>query len=479
MSILNIGLSGLTASQKALEVTSNNIANSATAGYKSASAEFSAVYNGGQRGGVVVNDIRENFTKTGSLVNTGYALDMAITGKGFFVVSDNGRLAYTQAGQFGMDSQQNIVNANGNNLQGYGVDLEGNLIPGILTDLKVEATNIPAKATGRVDFALNLNASSPVINYRFEPASPPEAAPAGTFDPNDADYNPSFKYFDPKDGSNYNFSQSTEVYDSLGISHVLTQYFNHIGNNEWAVTYFVDGKPLSAAQLALPDTTTPPAPTAIDEILTQVADDDGNNMAAGVVIMKFSADGQLLPLEDDYEQLPPPAQQDNNTEDPYNVRQVTLSFPATGAESLSITLGMVKTTQFGSAFSMYANTADGYAAGEFTGVAVAENGMVFANFSNGAKKLQGQVVLASFANLGGLESGNKTLWYATAESGNALYGTPAEGSYGGILAGAYMGSNVDISEQLVDLMKFQQNYQANAKTISTSDQMMQVLFNAT
>lgn len=487
MSILNIGLSGLTASQKALEVTSNNIANSATAGYKSASAEFSAVYNGGQRGGVVVNDIRENFTKTGSLVNTGYALDMAITGKGFFVVSDNGRLAYTQAGQFGMDSQQNIVNANGNNLQGYGVDPTGNLIPGVLTNLKVEATNIPAKATERIDFALNLNASSNIVRY---PAiADPTEAP--TMDS---------EAFDPKDGSSFNFSQSTEVFDSLGKSHTLTQYFNHLGDNEWSVMYFVNGEPLvvdlpaldpadpafvgyTSASVSVPgsfNTANPPVLESTNIGMQWVKTESGYRPAA-VTTVTFGEDGQMRPLGTLPAVVPPATlnPSDDNVVDPYKQREVTLSFPATGAESLSITLDMVKTTQFGSAFSMYANTADGYTAGEFTGVSVAENGMVFANFSNGANKLQGQVVLASFANLGGLESGNKTLWYATAESGNALYGTPAEGSYGGILSGAYMGSNVDISEQLVDLMKFQQNYQANAKTISTSDQMMQVLFNAT
>lgn len=443
MSILNIGLSGLNASQKALEVTSNNIANSATAGFKSASAEFAAVYNGGQRGGVTVNDIRENFGKTGNLVNTGYALDLAITGKGFFVVAENGRLAYTQAGQFGMDSQQNIVNANGNNLQGYGIDLEGNLVPGILTNLKVEATNIPAKATEKIDFSLNLSGSTNAIPYPAAPAA-----------------------FDPKDGSQYNFSQSTEVFDSLGNSHTLTQYFNHLGSNEWSVMYFVDGKPLAATDLAGPAGFTAG---------TQNVVVDGTNVTAGTARVTFGTDGQMRPLGNPTPTNPP----DNNKDDPYKVREITLTFPVAGAETLNIKLNMVKTTQFGSAFAMYANTADGYTAGEFTGVSVAENGMLFANFSNGANKLQGQVVLASFANVNGLENGNNTLWYASAESGNALYGTPAEGSYGGILAGAYMGSNVDISEQLVDLMQFQQQYQANAKTISTADQMMQILFNAT
>ncbi|HEY9044002.1 MAG TPA: flagellar hook-basal body complex protein, partial [Rheinheimera sp.] len=188
MSMFNIGLSGLKTTQKALEVTSHNIANSGTAGFKSGSAEFAAVYNGGQRGGVDVSDIKENFSREGGVVSTGSALDLAITGKGFFVVSENGRMAYTQAGRFDLDKDQNIINSSGNRLQGYGIDAQGNLVPGVLTDLKIEAANIPAEASTEVAFSLNLSSASDVL-----PA-------AG---------------FDPAVGSSYNYSQSSEIFDSL------------------------------------------------------------------------------------------------------------------------------------------------------------------------------------------------------------------------------------------------------------------------
>ncbi len=458
MSMFNIGLSGLKTTQTALEVTSNNIANSATAGFKSGSAEFAAVYNNGQRGGVGVSDIKENFAREGNVVSTGSALDLAITGKGFFVISENGRMAYTQAGQFGLDKDQYIVNTSGNRLQGYGIDANGNLVPGILTDLKIEAQNIPAKATETVEFSLNLSAGSNTIAY-------PEAP-----------FTVSNKPFDPKDGSHYNFSQSTEIFDSLGNSHTLTQYFNNAGDNVWNVTYFIDGKPLSAGEI------NGPGATVVDSIQTNVLDDGGVLMEAGVIQMTFTVNGQLQPLDPAFDptDLNP---EDDNRDDPYHQREIILSFPVVGnsgiADAMSVKVDLVKTTQFGSGFSMYQNQADGYTSGEFAGVAVAESGEVFATFTNGATKLQGQVVLANFANVNGLETGNKTVWYATNESGAALYGTPDSGNLGALLSGAYIGSNVDISEQLVDLMAFQQNYQANAKTISTADQMMQVLFNAT
>lgn len=442
MSMFSIGLSGLSSTQKALEVTSNNIANAGTAGYKTTSTEFSALYSGGQRSGVNVSATSENFEKAGNLVGTGQSLDLAITGKGFFVISENGRLAYTQAGQFKMDgSDRSIVTNNGDKLQGYGIDDQGNLVPGILTDLKIEAANIPAKASTNINFSLNLNSGSDAILLPTTPVA-----------------------FDPKDGTAFNYSQSSEVFDSLGNSHTLTQYFNHTGANQWDVVYYMDGKPLAAGALGGAASAT--TITANDDTGTPVN-------GVGVVRMTFDANGQLMPLDG----TTPPI--DNNVTDPANKRELNLAFtPGNGAAAMNIKLDLVKTTQFGSAFGLYENKPDGYTSGEFTGVAVAEDGSVYATFSNGENKLQGQIALANFANPQGLETANNTTWYASEKSGEALIGVPSEGSFGAILAGSYMGSNVDISKQLVDLMSFQQSYQANAKTISTADEMMQVLFNA-
>ncbi|WP_419571399.1 flagellar hook-basal body complex protein [Rheinheimera sp.] len=441
MSMFNIGLSGLNSTQKALEVTSNNIANSGTAGYKTASTEFSAIYNGGQRSGVGVSATSENFEKQGTLVSTGQSLDLAITGKGFFVISENGRLAYTQAGQFKLDDQRNLMTNNGNQLQGYGIDDQGNLVPGILTGLKVEAGNIPAKATETVNFSLNLNSAAPVQTF------------------------PTATAFDPKDGTAFNYSQSTEVFDSLGNSHTLTQYFNHAGANQWDVAYYMDGEPMLAT--AFPAGMLSPASPI-------QANNSAGTTVTGVAVvrMTFDTDGQLMPLNGATPAV------DNNVTDPAGVREFNIAFNPTGASPMSIKLDLVKSTQFGSAFGLYENNADGYTSGEFTGVSVSEDGKVLATFSNGETKLQGQVVLANFANPQGLESANNTTWYASEKSGAALLGVPSEGSFGAVLAGAYTGSNVDISKQLVDLMSFQQSYQANAKTISTADEMMQVLFNA-
>lgn len=439
MSMFNIGLSGLKSTQTGLEVTSNNIANSGTAGYKNNTAEFAAVYNGSQRGGVKVANVKEDFVTGGEIVRTGNALDIAIDGQGFFAISENGRTAYTQAGQFQLDNDLNIVNANGGKLQGFGVSqVDGGdptIVPGVLTDLKIEASNIEAQASTNINFNGNLSSSSDLIAY-----------PA---------------IFDPKDGSQYNFSQSTEVFDSLGNSHVMTQYFNHTGSNEWQAMFFLDGKPLTQAQLSALGATTG----------TQAIDDGaGGSINAGTITLNFDTDGQMVPFSGDLTavDLEVPI-----TSTPGNA-EIT-----SGAAALNITLKFDGTTQFGSSFSVNENDANGYTSGAFSGVKVEDDGRVFATFTNGESKLQGQVVLASFANVDGLEQGSNTVWYQTEESGSALYGEPESGSLGKLLSGSFMGSNVDISEQLVGLMSFQQNYQANAKTISSADEMMQILFSNT
>ncbi|MGE6461031.1 flagellar hook protein FlgE [Pseudoalteromonas tetraodonis] len=442
MSMFNIGLSGLKSTQTGLEVTSNNIANSGTAGYKNNTAEFAAVYNGSQRGGVKVANVKEDFVTGGEIVRTGNALDIAIDGQGFFAISENGRTAYTQAGQFQLDNDLNIVNANGGKLQGFGVSqVDGGdptIVPGVLTDLKIEASNIEAQASTNINFNGNLSSSSDVIAYPTAPA-----------------------VFDPKDGSQYNFSQSTEVFDSLGNSHVMTQYFNHTGSNEWQAMFFLDGKPLTQGQLSALGATT--GSQAID-------DGAGGSINAGTITLNFDTDGQMVPFSGDLTavDLEVPI-----TSTPGNA-EIT-----SGAAALNIALKFDGTTQFGSSFSVNENDANGYTSGAFSGVKVEDDGRVFATFTNGESKLQGQVVLASFANVDGLEQGSNTVWYQTEESGSALYGEPESGSLGKLLSGSFMGSNVDISEQLVGLMSFQQNYQANAKTISSADEMMQILFSNT
>ncbi len=213
----NIALSGLDATNTELNTISHNIANASTYGFKGGRTEFSAVYNGMQPGGVEVASISQNFDKDGSITGTGRAMDLAINGGGFFVTKDNmGQMLYTRSGVFSTD-KNNFVTANsGAKLQGYSVDSNNNLMTGSVGNIQVSTSSLNAKATDSLDFVANFDASASVIDKAVTP-------------------------FNPKDPSSFNSSYTTKVYDSLGNSHTVTQYFTKTASNSWEVNVQVDG----------------------------------------------------------------------------------------------------------------------------------------------------------------------------------------------------------------------------------------------
>ncbi|MGL5949669.1 MAG: flagellar hook-basal body complex protein, partial [Aeromonas sp.] len=118
----NIALSGLRAVTQELNVISNNVANASTAGFKAGRAEFAAIYNGGQPGGVEMTRSTQNFERNGDMMSTGRGLDLAISGNGFFMLKDgSGQTTYTRAGMFQKDASNYVVAADGARLQGYTV----------------------------------------------------------------------------------------------------------------------------------------------------------------------------------------------------------------------------------------------------------------------------------------------------------------------------------------------------------------------
>ncbi len=394
----NIALSGLDVTNTELSTISNNIANASTYGFKGARTEFSAVYNGMQPGGVEVAAISQNFDKNGSVSGTGRAMDLAINGTGFFVTKDTaGQTLYTRAGVFGTDKNNYIVGNTGAKLQGYSVDNNNNLQTGAVGDLQISTANLAAKATDSLSFVANFDASATTIDTAVNP-------------------------FDPNDPDSFNSSYTSQVYDSLGNTHTVTQYFTKTASNTWEVNVQVDG---SATPVATESVT-------------------------------FNADGSIAT----------PA-------GTFNV-----AFPAAGANAMSIDIDLAGSTQFGAAFGVSTNNPNGYSSGELAGVRVEDNGMVYATFTNGQSQLQGQLVLADFANPQALAKVSGTSWSQSFNSGAPVVGVPGAGTLGDLTPGALEGSNVDLTSELVNLMTAQRNYQANAKTISTNDQLTQALFNA-
>lgn len=165
----NIGLSGLNAAQEEINVTGNNIANASTVGFKKSRTEFGDVFaasvlggGGNQQGsGVSLQNIAQDFSQ-GTVSFTGNALDLAINGTGFFVLSGESGTAYTRSGTFGTDKDGNIINNQGERLQGFAPTVNGDASGGgPLTDLTVTTGEIPPVATTKVESVLNLDASAP------------------------------------------------------------------------------------------------------------------------------------------------------------------------------------------------------------------------------------------------------------------------------------------------------------------------------
>lgn len=396
----NIAISGLNATNQQLDTISNNIANVSTTGFKESRTEFSSIYSGGQAGGVEVAATTQNFELNGSLEGTGRALDLAVSGNGFFsTVDSRGQQVYTRSGSFTTDKDNFIVSNVGNKLQGYGVDADENLQIGNIGDLSISTSSLAAKATTNVEFTANFDARAlPVTTTPFDAADP----------------------------SSFTSSYTTQAYDYLGKPHVISQYFINTGANAWEVQVIADGNDI---------TPTAPAP-----------------------VINFNADGSI----------------DSTT----STVPISLSVPVSGAGAMEVAIDLSGSTQYGADFSVSTNNPDGYPPGELTGVRIEDNGMIYAQFTNGQSQLQGQLILADFPNPTALSQSDNTSWTQTYASGLPVTGVPGSGVLGSLTSGSLEGSNVNLTSELVNLMTAQRNYQANTKTISTSDQLTQALFNA-
>ena len=156
---------------------------------------------------------------------------------------------------------------------------------------------------------------------------------------------------------------------------------------------------------------------------------------------------------------------------------LSLTSPNPAIGTFASTMDVSNITQYGTAFAVSDLTQDGYTAGELVGITIGEDGVVSARYSNGETQAAGQVSLADFRNVQGLAPLGGNAWAETFASGQPLMGTPGQGKFGALRAGALEESNVDLTKELVDMMTAQRAYQANAQTIKTQDQIMSTLVN--
>ncbi|WP_071870438.1 flagellar hook protein FlgE [Atopomonas hussainii] len=437
----NTGLSGIRAASSDLNVTGNNIANAGTVGFKQSRAEFADVYAASTTGsgsipkgsGVLLSDVSQLFNQ-GNINFTQNSLDLAINGNGFFVTSNNGEVTYTRAGYFGTDREGYMVNNFGYRLQGYGADANGNVINGVRTDLRVDTASQAPRATTSVTQGMNLNAASTVPTLYNDAYTTAGGGAAGLA--------AARAVFDPTNPQTYNSATSVNVYDSLGNSHVLSQYYvlQPGTTNTWDVYMTLDGTALHDTAPQVPMFTTQYSSSGAITATTPLSANASAGVAAGII-------GINAPLTNG------------------------------AATPLTFNFDIRNSSQYAAAFAVNRVVQDGYTTGELSGLEIDDTGIVFARYTNGQSRVQGQVILASFANVQGLTPIGKTAWAESFSSGPAVEGTPRTGTLGALQSGALEQSNVELSDELVNLIVAQRNYQANAKTIQTEDTVTQTLIN--
>lgn len=435
------GLSGLNTSSKALDVTSNNIANASTVGFKGAATHFSDVYAASLSGGgasqvgigVSPSAIVQQYTQ-GNITTTSNSLDIAINGNGFFRLSKDGTVSYSRNGQFHIDADGYLVNDSLANVTGYTADSAGVITATTPSALKISTKSIDPVATGssgtaKAGVVASLQLDSTETTKTWSPLATTALA---TQAPNT---------------NAYNYSTALTIYDSLGNAHSLTMFFTKDTVNTtsdaagttgaWDVHYQVDGvngESLSPAMAT-----------------TRLNFDD-----SGTLISPTTASGVSIDLTG---------------------VMTANGLTNSAASTLAFNIDYRDSTQFGAKFSVNELTQDGYTSGNLSGLSIGKDGIIQGNYSNGQTKNLAQIVLANFTNPNGLMSIGNNAWVETVTSGQPKVGTPDTGTLGVLQSGAVEESNVDLTAELVNMIVQQRNYQANAQAIKTQDQIMQTMVN--
>ncbi len=148
-----------------------------------------------------------------------------------------------------------------------------------------------------------------------------------------------------------------------------------------------------------------------------------------------------------------------------------------GKGALTINIDYSASTQFSSAFAVLSQSQDGAPEGDLVGVTIANDGLVSASFSNGTQKSLAKILLVNFSSPAGLRQIGDSSFLASAASGDPILGTAGSAGFGTLRAGATERANVDLTQELVDLITAQRNFQANAKAIETSSTMTSAIIN--
>ncbi|MBQ0002651.1 MAG: flagellar hook protein FlgE [Treponema sp.] len=457
MRSLYSGVSGMQNHQTRMDVIGNNVANVNTTGFKKGRVDFQDMISQQVSGaaapttevggvnpkevglGVQVAAINTIFTQ-GNLQTTGVSTDIAIQGNGFFVLKNGEESFYTRAGAFSVDKEGTLVNpANGMRVQGWMArELNGEMVvqtAATPTDLVIPlGSKDPAKATENVKFACNLNKNTPEI---LEGASPADIA-KGT-------WNTEFK-----------------IYDSFGNEHLLSVAFQRVvGNpNQWRATVNVDPENADFTQARVGLGTT----DGVENTFLVNFDNHGTLQS-----VTDSAGNVTNPEGEIFLQASFTVPDANPDEDGNPMRQTfNISLGTIGSQKNTV-------TQSASQSSTKAWFQDGYTMGYLDNFKVNSSGIITGVYSNGTSRTIGQIAMATFTNQGGLEKAGENTYVESNNSGIANIGESGIAGKGKLLAGALEMSNVDLTEQFTDMITTQRGFQSNAKTIQTSDTMLETV----
>jgi flagellar hook protein FlgE len=422
-------ISGLAGAQTELSTLANNIANVGTSGFKRSRVAFGDIISNSPLqnparvigSGTSVRGVIQQFQQ-GAIETSDNALDLAISGQGFFTLkgtAGDGQASFSRNGSFAVDADRYVVDSAGRRLQLFPTTSDGNILSsdiGSTVSARLPLTSGVPQATSSIKLAVNLPADATII------ADKPIYTALNPY------------VFNANDPTTFNNSTSVTIFDSLG---------NPLAAN----IYYV--------KTASPSVNDPThkwtAHVLVGATELQVGSVDG-------ISMTFDTSGNLT--------------------SPVTPATFDAFTPASGGQMIALMVdhGLATTQQSGS-FSRASTEQDGFASGQLESVAVDGSGTLRASFSNGEVQTLGKVALASFANLQGLKQLGDASYISTPGSGAAITGEAGRNGIGSILSGSLERSNVDLTIELVGLIAAQRNFQANAKAMETDTTLLQTIIN--
>jgi len=413
------GLSGLGASSRALDVISSNVANSSTVGFKASSTVFADTFASAMGGGV--SNLQVGMGGNTLAVRQSFTQGATTSTNNplDMAIGGNGFFVIERANgtQAYSRNGQFDLNKDGFIVNSLGEQLQGYEIVNGVTAGVVSGISVPPVGIGATPTSDKVTVRGNLDSDEIVKA-----------DPFVVDTDP--LVVNPHDPKTYNYSTSATVYDSLGEQHSLSMYFVKSSTvaNQWDVYYEFDGNALVGQE--------------------------------GPYQIQFDTSGKYS----------------GSTPDPIPVVVDTTIFGSTAA-TMTFDLDLSDFTQNSSSSAVYEITQNGLPPGELNGVSVNSTGIVLAQYTNGTTQKLAQVALATFSNPNGLTSLGDNLWTGSIESGDAIIAAPGTGVNGTIGSGRVEESNVDLSQELVNMIIQQRNYQSNAQSIKTQDQILQTLIN--